>query len=46
MPQAPNMIHDAFFKQIMSEPQIAERFLREQLPPQLAALLGPQLPNG
>jgi predicted transposase YdaD len=36
--------HDAFFKQLMSRPELARTFLREHLPPQIAQLLSPELP--
>lgn len=38
-------VHDAFFKQVLSDPKLAGTFLREHLPPEVAALLGPQLPD-
>ena len=37
--------HDAFFKQFMSKPELARTFLREHLPPQVAELLAPELPE-
>jgi predicted transposase/invertase (TIGR01784 family) len=37
--------HDAFFKQFMSRPELARTFLREHLPPQIAQLLAPELPE-
>ena len=38
-------IHDAFFKHVLSDPQLAGTFLREHLPPDVADLLGPELPE-
>ncbi|MDR3514311.1 MAG: Rpn family recombination-promoting nuclease/putative transposase [Azospirillaceae bacterium] len=38
-------IHDAFFKQLMSEPATAGLFLRERLPPEVAALLSCEPPE-
>jgi len=38
-------IHDAFFKQVLSNPLLAGTFLREHLPPEVAALLGPEPPE-
>lgn len=40
MPKPPSSIHDAFFKQLMGDPAMAGQFLRERLPPTVAALLG------
>jgi predicted transposase/invertase (TIGR01784 family) len=37
--------HDAFFKQFMSRPEFARTFLHEHLPPQIAQLLAPELPE-
>ena len=37
--------HDAFFRQFMSKPELASTFLREHLPPQVAQLLAPELPE-
>jgi predicted transposase/invertase (TIGR01784 family) len=37
--------HDAFFRQFMSKPELARTFLREHLPPQVAQLLAPELPE-
>jgi predicted transposase/invertase (TIGR01784 family) len=37
--------HDAFFRQFMSKPELARTFLREHLPPQVAELLAPELPE-
>ncbi len=37
-------IHDAFFKQVLSDPKLASTFLREHLPPEVAELLGSKLP--
>jgi Putative transposase, YhgA-like len=39
MPGQPTNIHDAFFRGIMSESEIAGTFLREHLPPQIVDLL-------
>jgi predicted transposase YdaD len=38
-------IHDAFFKQALSDPQLAGTFLREHLPPDVAGLLGCEPPE-
>jgi predicted transposase YdaD len=38
-------IHDAFFKQVLSEPALAGTFLREHLPPDVAILLSPEPPE-
>jgi predicted transposase/invertase (TIGR01784 family) len=38
-------IHDAFFKQVLSDPMLASTFLREHLPPEVASLLGSELPE-
>lgn len=38
-------IHDAFFKQVLGEPELAEQFLREHLPPEVVELLGPEAPE-
>lgn len=38
-------IHDAFFKRVLGEPQLAGTFLREHLPTEVAELLGPELPE-
>lgn len=38
-------IHDAFFKQVLSDPELAGTFLREHLPPEVASLLGPETPE-
>jgi predicted transposase YdaD len=38
-------IHDAFFKQALSDPQLAGAFLREHLPTDVAALLGDEPPE-
>ena len=45
MSQSLANIHDAFFKQALSDPQLAATFLREHLPPQIAGLLGPESPE-
>lgn len=42
---SPANIHDAFFKALMSEPATAGRFLRERLPPPVAALLADTPPE-
>lgn len=42
--QIPN-IHDSFFKQVLSDPELASVFLREHLPRELTNLLGPGLPQ-
>ena len=38
-------IHDSFFKHSLSDAKSAETFLREHLPPQVAALLAPEPPE-
>jgi predicted transposase/invertase (TIGR01784 family) len=38
-------VHDAFFKQALSDPNLAGAFLREHLPPDVALLLGPEPPE-
>ena len=38
-------IHDRFFKQALSDPDLADAFLREHLPAELAELLGPEPPE-
>jgi predicted transposase YdaD len=38
-------IHDAFFKQVLSDPMLAGTFLREHLPSDVAELLGPEPPE-
>jgi predicted transposase/invertase (TIGR01784 family) len=38
-------VHDAFFKQVLSNPQLADTFLREHLPRDVVDLLGPELPE-
>jgi len=38
-------IHDAFFKQALSDPMLAGTFLREHLPAEVADLLGPEPPE-
>ena len=38
-------IHDAFFKQVLTDPALASVFLREHLPSDVAVLLGPELPE-
>jgi hypothetical protein len=45
MPNPLANVHDAFFKQILSDPRLAATFLREHLPTEVAALLGPELPD-
>jgi predicted transposase YdaD len=42
--QIPN-VHDAFFKQVLSDPELAGTFLREHLPPEVMGLLGPEAPQ-
>lgn len=42
--QLPN-IHDAFFKQALSDPELAGRFIREHLPPPVVEQLGPEPPE-
>ena len=37
-------VHDAFFKQVLSESEIADTFLREHLPADVVSLLGPEQP--
>jgi predicted transposase/invertase (TIGR01784 family) len=38
-------IHDAFFRQSLGDPALADAFLREHLPPEVASLLGPETPE-
>jgi|GEM_PF-3997624 len=38
-------IHDAFCKQALGDPRRAKQFLREHLPPAVAALLSDQPPE-
>jgi predicted transposase/invertase (TIGR01784 family) len=38
-------IHDAFFKQVLSDPELAGVFLREHLPREVASLLAPEAPQ-
>lgn len=38
-------IHDAFFKQALGEPELAGRFLRDHLPPEVVEQLGPEIPE-
>jgi predicted transposase YdaD len=38
-------IHDAFFKQALSDPEMAGTFLREHLPTELSELLSPEPPE-
>lgn len=38
-------IHDAFFKNFMGEPRLAQSFLREHLPPEVAELLALEAPE-
>ena len=38
-------IHDAFFKQVLSDPTLADTFLREHLPADIVGLLGPEPPE-
>src|SRR5579862_3751371 len=37
--------HDAFFKQVLSDPKLADTFLREHLPADVVGLLGPEPPE-
>lgn len=45
MPNSPANIHDLFFKRVMSDPESAGQFLREHLPPGIAALLSEDPPE-
>lgn len=45
MPKSPANIHDLFFKRVMSDPESAGQFLREHLPPDIAALLSDDPPE-
>jgi predicted transposase/invertase (TIGR01784 family) len=45
VPQQLANIHDTFFKQLLGDPGTAGTFLREHLPADVAALLGPELPE-
>jgi predicted transposase YdaD len=45
MPRQIANVHDAFFKQVLADPELAGQFLREQLPPEVADLLGPESPE-
>jgi predicted transposase/invertase (TIGR01784 family) len=45
MPRQIANVHDAFFKQMLADPELAGQFLREQLPPEVADLLGPESPE-
>ena len=38
-------VHDAIFKQVLSDPKLADTFLREHLPTDVAVLLGPAPPE-
>src|SRR6266704_7175255 len=38
-------IHDAFFKQVLRDPKLADTFLREHLPADVVGLLGPEPPE-
>jgi hypothetical protein len=38
-------IHDAFFKQVLSDSKLADTFLREHLPADVVGLLGPEPPE-
>jgi predicted transposase/invertase (TIGR01784 family) len=38
-------IHDSFFKQALSDPELAGTFLREHLPPEVVDLLSPGVPE-
>jgi predicted transposase YdaD len=37
--------HDAFFKRVLGDPELAGTFLREHLPADVAELLGPEPPE-
>jgi predicted transposase/invertase (TIGR01784 family) len=45
MSKQPANIHDAFFKKVMSDPEVAGQFLREHLPSDVAALLSAEPPE-
>jgi Putative transposase, YhgA-like len=45
MPRQIANVHDAFFKQVLADPELAGQFLREQLPAEVADLLGPESPE-
>ena len=45
MSKPPANFHDAFFKQALSDPDLAGRFLREHLPEDLVELLCPEAPE-
>ena len=45
MSQQISNIHDSFFKQVLSEPELAGTFLREHLPAEVASLLGSEAPE-
>ena len=45
MPKQLTSVHDAFFKHVLSDPQLAGTFLREHLPRDVVDLLGPELPE-
>ncbi|MBS0421599.1 MAG: Rpn family recombination-promoting nuclease/putative transposase [Proteobacteria bacterium] len=38
-------MHDAFFKQVLGDPELAGRFLREHLPAAVVEQLGPEMPE-
>ena len=38
-------VHDAFFKQVLGDPKLADTFLREHLPADVVGLLGPEPPE-
>jgi len=38
-------VHDAFFKLVLSDPKLADTFLREHLPTEVAVLLDPEPPE-
>jgi predicted transposase/invertase (TIGR01784 family) len=38
-------VHDAFFKQVLGDPELAGQFLREHLPREVTSLLGPEAPQ-
>jgi predicted transposase YdaD len=45
MPRQIANVHDAFFKQVLADPELAGQFLREQLPPEVADLLTREPPE-
>ncbi len=38
-------VHDTFFKQVLSDPELAGLFLREHLPREVTSLFGPEAPQ-